>query len=210
MKTKFTFIILFCLSTFIVNAQELDEISNYRIIKYSPISLVNIHFPAIQFAFEHNIGESRAMQYELGGIFLPNFFLTSNSLITHRALVEHRWYRNPMQMGGNKYQGVGFRFQKQYQNDEEFRVENALLALTKSNTATGFYYTRGRQFQFEKMTFELGSAIGIQYYDVSIRNVPNGIEESSLPQNSLFEFATGSLVVPMAFVVCKIGFGWKS
>lgn len=213
MKTNlYLFLALFFIPL-LTKAQDIsnNETNDYSILKYSPVSLVNVHFPSIQFAYEHNIKEGRSMQYELGSIFLPAGSSTAHDLFTFRVLAEYRWYKAPLSAGQNKFQGIGFRFQKQYLQEVEFR--EPLLRLTKSHTATGFYYTRGVQWKYNNgMTAEFGAALGVQYYDVSILDIPEGGDESNYYEtkpNDFTSFSPFNLVVPMGFVVLKVGYDFK-
>ncbi|MFK7946970.1 MAG: hypothetical protein AB8G11_05225 [Saprospiraceae bacterium] len=211
MKTQLIFLLL--LFSFVMNAQESDEIQNYRIIKYSPTNLMNPFFPSIQFSFEHNIGERQALQYELGGIYLRSSSIVTNApLFTHSTLVEYRWYRKSIDFGPNKFQGVGLRFQKQYSQNVELHIENGLLELTTSFSTIGVYYTRGLLRQYEKISLEFGGRVGGQYVDYSVYNIPDGMNESTFTENSNFIFnlfPTGQFI-PMGHLFFKVGFGWKS
>ena len=216
MKNKIYLIFALLLMSLFTNAQNESQetFTDFKIIKYSPMSLVNIHFPAIQFAYEHSLTEKRSMQYELGGILL-NRKITNYRLTVGRVLLEHRWYKAPFNRAErNTYQSIGFRFQKQYQHDKEFVQKGGIIRLTKSYTATGFYYSRGIQWKYnENMFFEFGGALGIQYYDVSVLNIPEGTNESDYGQYEGFlnfwAYGPGNLVVPMAFLVLKVGFDYR-
>lgn len=198
--------ILFCIP-FLMNAQDLNESTEYRILKFSPISAANIHFPSVQFAFEHSIGEKTSMQYELGGLRGDN--ILNRDLTVFRVLTEYRWYKEPVHIGQNTFHGIGFRFQKQYVKEVEFG-STELFRLTKSHTATGFYYTRGSQWKHKNgFVFEFGAALGVQYYDVSVLNIPEGTNEEDYRESALLSFDPGSLVVPMGFVVLKVGYDFK-
>lgn len=211
MKTKLIIISILCLHFFSVNGQNSENIQKYRMIKFAPTSLMNPFFPAIQFSFEHNIMENQSLQYELGGIFLNESQLFSQPIATHNALVEYRWYRDMNQYGKNKYQGVGFRFQKQYSQDVEFIVDNGLLELTTSLTTTGLYYTRGRQWKYEKLMMEFGSRLGMQHIDYSVYNLPEGVEESQFTNLSFFSFFQSNIpFLPIMNIYFKVGFGWES
>lgn len=217
MKNNIYIIFVLFLMPFLMKAQdtEIDVPQNYGIIKYSPTSLVNFPFPAIQFAYEHNIAERRAMQYELGGLFLlKGQFGVNHDLTVMKVLSEHRWYKAPLSQGRNKFQGVGLRFQKQYRDEVEFG-QSELLRLTKSYTSVGAYYTRGRQWKFDNsMTLEFGASLGVQYFDVSVLNIPDGAEEADYSEKGFFfnyhtAFPVGNFIRPMGFLYFKIGYDFK-
>jgi hypothetical protein len=184
------------------------------IIKYSPMSLVNVIYPSMQFALEHRIAERRSLQYEFGGLYYRNpLVLTRGNTTVFRGLVEYRWYKEtPTFDKKNKFQGIGFRFQQRVNAETPFTLRRDdfqnILSLDNVNTATGVYYTKGFQRVYDgKISVEFGGSLGIQYYDVSVRDAPEGVTELALNNDSgLFAFQPGSLVVPMAFLVLKVGF----
>lgn len=211
MKTNLTIIIILFLSSFI-HAQEFDEFPQYRLIKYSPTSLLNPISSLIQFSFEHNISETRALQYELGGMYLHERLLSNNTSFAHSISVEHRWYNKFIDFGPNKFQGFGLRFQKQYTQEVEHNINNGLLELTTSFSTVGVYYTRGILRQYDKIFIEFGGRIGVQYVDYSVYNIPDGLDESLFTQNAnfLFQLLPAGQFLPLGNLFFKVGFGWKS
>jgi len=202
-----------------VNAQSetietIETIENINlIIKYSPVSLANVIYPSMQFALEHRIGERRTLQYEFGGLFYKNPLYSNRGNTTiFRGLLEYRWYKEtPTFDKKNKFQGIGFRFQQRVDDETQFSFAREgfvnILSLDNVNTATGVYYTRGFQRVYKnRFSIEFGGSFGIQYYDVSVRDMPQGTDEIALNNTTgLFAFQPGSLFVPMGFLVLKVG-----
>lgn len=217
MKNKITYLFLLLIIPTISNAQintddsVTDDTPMFHVIKYSPISLVNLNFPSIQFAYERALSKRTSIQYELGGIFIPKGnILFRQELTSIRLLTEHRWYKAPFKKGNNKFQGIGLRLQKQYRQEVEYG-NTALLRLTESHSSAGLYYTRGVQRKYNNnLIVEYGAAVGGQYYNVSIQDLPEGSNlQDRFVSNRTVQFNPGNTFVPIAFLVLKVGYDFK-
>jgi hypothetical protein len=213
---KIFFISLLAFSTVYLTAQEnpLDTSSIHSIIKFSPISTVNITAPTILFGYEHKIAANKTLQYELGFLTWNNYtdLFLSNRSISYRVNVEHRWYRSEFQRNKkNKYRAVGFRFQQRIDENQEFNIEFddyiSTLHLDNINTSAGFYYAKGFQQVFKNsVTFDFGGALGVQYYNVGTSKTPETNQNIIDVRNTrYYAIQPGHYAFPMAFVVLKLG-----
>ncbi len=132
----FTFIIVFCSSSFL-QAQDIRVREEKKVIyikkdsfivpkvsiKYSPLSIVPMPLSSIQFAVEYRLKEQNSIQGEIGAIIPFPYYLTANNLFgpsNFRSLNglrlrgEYRFYRKGPQRKFNLFMGPQYFNQQEY------------------------------------------------------------------------------------------------
>lgn len=219
MKTKFTIItLLLVFSTLDGIAQNVEDSDIKGIIKYSPITLLNPFFSAIQFAYEQPLSQRTALQYEFGyGTDKLSLFVPIHNYSGIRGQVEIRRYKSNYKVGKNKFQSIGFRYQ--YKNDEDVTYHSNennytdVLYLDRQTNSFGVHYTKGLHWIGKNgLSVELAAALGLRYNFISPTNIPTGANTDNLfmptiDTVSLFPTFT-TLRYVYSFGIFKVGYAF--
>lgn len=187
MKTKFIVIILLVLcSTIDGIAQDKDALDIKRVIKCSPMSLLNPFFGSIQFGYEQPLNNRTALQYDLAyGTDRLSLFGPFYNYSGLRGQVEIRRYQEKYKRGKNKFQSIGIRYQ--YKNDEAVTYHvnqnnyTDVLYLDRRTNSFGIHFTKGLHWINDNgLSLELGAALGLQYNFITPTNIPADVNKDDL------------------------------
>ena len=213
----------------IMNAQE--NVNPKIIIKFSPISLLNIETPMIQFGGEIFIRHRQSLQYEVG-YFSDNFmtaptngYQTVNSFTGQmtssttykgfggRIRIEYRFYRENLYTDKfNWYQGLGMQLKQINQDYDRFYCPAEMQfpcpvtliehPVRDIELLTGLFYTIGGQYFFsKKLIVDIGASPGFVFKKNAFINYPSFEEQPEF----VGAFEGGSLWINLNF---KIGYAF--
>ena len=222
MKRVLLLIVLFTFTfPYFINAQMYnDRISIYpkTIVKFSPISLLNLNAPTIQFSAESFIHLRKSIQYELGFmssklgssvISNSGIFNTNEQNITGGTLrVEYHSFDRGIYLSKmNCYWGIGGQTKLIFRKPDV--IETGLYkTVGYMQSQAGLYYTYGFQVNHGKhLMIDLGASGGVYFESQNqISNIKSEFVYRRLLRTSeILQLSTWGLLLNLNF---KIGYSF--
>lgn len=198
-------------------------------LKYSPISLVDVFAPSIQFAVEQRIANRQSLQYEAG--YLTSFggrYINPNSLEGYRLRLEWRRYKqldvlrsqSSPEKNWMKYTGFQVMWMQHFVDQSKlFCRDNCnyfqqIDYLTSTYNIAGYWHF-GWVYRSGNFRLEFGNAVGLRVIDIKDTGIPgdaeaanNGFNNRSVffrtPGRDLrFPFFSATVVVKVGYVLKK-------